>query len=244
MPESSADYARQMSGLASQYMTNYDPNAATTIQQTINDAVGNYAPEYGEINRMESALPTAIGASLNTDLPAFYGKAGFTPDALNRIQTALGNVGTSMGNLNYARNLLTAKQGRMDTLSNNALQGYLGGIQAGMNQYNMLTPLYQGALSSENNAAQREWQGGQNALDRSATIQSNSLPSLADVLAGFNAPATNQNAAWVPINVVDPQESQTGVSGQYAFDVPSYNGAPVTRTQIPYMPGTKFAPIF
>lgn len=169
-----------LGGQLQEVMNQYQGMAPATqgaITDDLMSRVDYFRPQYEELAGLEAqayASPASQMQQYNeqfgTGMDRQYG-----PSAMGQLSSIMGNIGQQFGTIDTLGNVLNTQQGRIEQLAGNAMDQYNAQRQAVMDRYNMLTPLYQAAISREEAAKSRAASARQTA--QMANLYGNMLSS-------------------------------------------------------------------
>lgn len=164
-----------------QYNT-YTPTSGGDVYSDLASRVNNFQPQYQELANQESQAYAAPASLLANYQKQYAG--GYGPDAMSQLSGVLSQIGNMYGTADVMRGTIGNAQGRLEQMSQNALDQYNAAKESTLNKYNMLAPVWNQYRSEEQAAQERAWQEQQNAMDR---ITQENLARAASVQPDYSA---------------------------------------------------------
>jgi len=156
---SSGSIYDQMQGILSK-LQGYAPQNVSDIYRGLSSRVGDMKPQYEELRGAQAGAYAAPAEVLERYRQQTAGQLpGAGVSAMGRLNQALQEVGARTGTANVMGDLIGQQRGRLEDLSKTALDQYNAARQSEMDRYQMLTPLYQAAMSREESARNRAASG-------------------------------------------------------------------------------------
>jgi hypothetical protein len=128
---------------------------AGDVYSDLSARVDNFKPQYKELRNTEAqayAMPTQVMQEYQQQQ---QGQGGYGPSALSQLNGILNRVGQMYGTANVMRDSIGESRGRLQDMTNDVLGQYNAMREDQKTLYGMQSPLYQSALSSEENEKNR-----------------------------------------------------------------------------------------